>query len=120
MIRSTRRSLVLALAPLMFVGVACGDSSSTSCVSAGDAEVCAVTSDGSISFTTSGLEPGSELTIDSDPGEPATYVVDPTGSIGSDGAIGFLSLFAGTEVVFTVSAVATGGQEFGGEITGTT
>ena len=120
MIRSRHRSLVLALAPLMFVGVACGDSSSTSCVSAGDAEACAVSSDGNISFTTSGLEPGSELTIDSDPGEPATYVVGPTGSIAPDGAIGLLSLFAGTEVVFTVSAVAAGGQEFGGEISGTT
>lgn len=111
---------MLGLAPLMFVCVACSDSSSTSCVSAGDAEVCAVSSNESIGFTTSGLEPGSELTIDSDPGEPATYVVGPTGSIAPDGAIGFLSLFAGTEVVFTVSAVAAGGQEFGGEISGTT
>lgn len=119
MLRSNRCLLVLPLA-LMFVGVACGDSGSTSCVSAGDAQVCAVSSDGSISFTTSGLEPGSELTIDSDRGEPATYMVGPAGSVGPDGAIGFLSLFAGTEVVFTVAAVAEGGQEFGGEITGTT
>ena len=46
---------------------------------------------------------------------PATYMVGPTG--GLDGSVGVLSMFAGAEVVFTVSAVAAGGEPFGGEVT---
>ncbi len=100
--RARHRSWVLAIAPLVVLA-ACSDSSSRSCVSSGDAEVCAVSSDGSIQFSVSGLEPGSDLTIDSDVGDPATYPVGPDGGVGGgDGAIGFLSLFSGTEVVFTV------------------
>ncbi len=116
--RARPRSCALAIVPLVILA-ACGDSDSTSCVSSGDAEVCAVSSDGSIGFTASGLEPGSDLTIDSDVGDPATYPVGPDGGFG-DGAIGFLSLFAGTEVVFTITAVAADGERFGGEINGTT
>lgn len=104
---------------LLVVGVAsitvsCG--SDAVCVSTDVGEVCAESSDGRIEFSGRGLDPESDVVIDSARLGPSVHGVGADGTLDAGGSIGVLSLFAGTEYNFTVWAVDADGDPLSGEI----
>jgi hypothetical protein len=111
----TRRSLLgVAVMTAAVAAAGCSSDDDAVCVSNEVGEVCAE-SDGSITFSGSGLLPSSDVSIDNPEVGPAAYVVDADGKIGSEG-LGYLSLFADTEFTFTVSAVDADGEPLQGVI----
>lgn len=97
----------------------CGSGSTTECLSSGAGEVCAVSDDGSITFTGSGLEAGSQVSVSTAEIEDSvsTFEVDSEGMLTmQNGAIGFVSVFADAEFNFTVSALDEDGEAIEGEI----
>lgn len=107
--------LVYASAVLLMAG--CGSGGSESCVSNEVGEVCADGGEGRVTFNARGLEPGSEIEL---VGPDDASVVLPVGPDGTyemeSGAQGYLSVFADTEVRFTVSAVDDGGNRLDGQL----
>jgi hypothetical protein len=101
----------------MIVGAACSTGSDAVCLSGGSGEVCADGSGGSIQFSGSGLEPGSEVRLESDELGPVVLRVDADGALDPTGAAGVLVLFSGTEFTFTVSATDDRGDPIVGDIT---
>ena len=96
----------------------CGDDATVECLSNDVGEVCA-RSDGAITFTASGLEPGSEVMIDNELVGPITFSADEAGAYATDqatGDIGVLSFIVGTEFVFDVTATDADGQPLTGQM----
>ena len=102
---------------VMLVGAACSEGSDAVCLTSGSGDVCADGSDGSIEFSGSGLEPGSEVRLESDELGPVVLRVDADGGLDPTGAAGVLALFSGTEFTFAVSAVDVEGNPIVGDIT---
>ena len=95
--------------------MSCGSDDAV-CVSTDVGEVCADSSDGRIEFSGRGLDPESDVTIDSAQLGPSIYDVAADGTLDAGGSIGVLSFFADTEYTFTVSAVDADGEPLSGEI----
>lgn len=103
--------------PLLVLGVSgfagCSSDEAARCVTGEPAaEVCITSSGGGFQVKASGLEPGSNLVIETEQTGAAVYEVGAEGS--SDGAIGLLGNFDGSTV--SISATAEDGQLFAGEI----
>ena len=113
--RSTILSMT-AVAGLMMVS-GCGTSESAECLTNDVGEVCAVSSDGLIEFSGSGLTPDSEVLIDHPELTTSSYQVGPDGSFepGSRGVI-VASVGAETAFAFRISAIDAEGQPFDGDL----
>lgn len=101
---------------ILLMGATAGCSSSDDqrvCLSAEGAEVCIVGASDDLVLDASGLEPGSELLIETTKAGEESYLVSERGS--PDGAIGFLGDFGGE--TFTISAVAASGELIDGAVT---
>ncbi len=107
----------LAVGAMILVGAACGAGSDAACLSSGSGEVCADGSSGSIEFSGSGLEPGSQVRLESDELGPIVLRVDGDGGLDPAGAAGVVALFSGTDFTFAVSAVDDQGNPIVGDIT---
>jgi hypothetical protein len=97
--------------------MACTADRSAACVSSEVANVCADTSGGGITFSGSGLVPGSVVQMEGP--EDASFVlqVGEDGSLDSDsGAVGFLYAFPDVELTFAVSAIDINGEPLEGDI----
>ena len=105
--------LLLGVAAMTAVVAGCGSDDAV-CVSSEVGEVCADT-DGSITFSGRGLQPGSEITIDHPEVGPIERVADADGGFGP-GSGGVLSFVADTEFTFTVSAIDADGDPLEGVI----
>jgi hypothetical protein len=110
------QTLVLGSAAMLLMS-GCDSDSSADCVSSDVGEVCVEKPDRQITFSGRGLEAGSEIQVIGPDGEP---FVLPVGSDGTfdpgSGALGYLSLFAGTELTFAVSAIDSNGGIIEGEL----
>ena len=94
----------------------CSDGSNAKqCVSSGDASVCAEREGGGVSYSASGLKPGSTVTF-ATPGTGSSEIpVGPSGAF--DGNVGLLSAsgtFVGT---IAVNATTQGGLSLSGDLT---
>ena len=118
--RLLRRRLSLLAAPLFAAGVmvsGCASDGQAVCYSNDVATVCADESDGRITFSGTGLEPGSEVRVTSDDFDPTNFSVDADGSFDQDGSgTGYLSGIPGT-LLFSVSGTDTTGGSLSGDIT---
>ena len=114
-----RRRWVAVIAGVVGLAAAtgCGSARDAVCLSSESGEVCADGGDGRIEFSGSGLEPGSEVRMENGPVGPVVLVVEADGSLGPDGSVGVVSLFAGTELTFTVTATDDHGDPIVGDIT---
>jgi hypothetical protein len=115
-----RRFATLLVAAALAVASGCGAASDAVCLASEAGEVCADGGDGSIQFSGKGLEPGSTVQIENDPVGPITLEVDADGSVDTNGMVGVLALFAGTEFTFAVTATDDQGELIVGDITVTT
>jgi len=110
---------VLGLVAIAVVAIAvsgCGNGATTECVKSESGEVCAVSEDEAITFNGRGLEPGSQVAIEVE-ASTSMYDVGQDGKlVTNDGALGFLTLSAGTEFTFSVAAVDEAGEMIDGEI----
>jgi hypothetical protein len=96
----------------------CGSDSSSVCVSNDVGEVCVENPEDQITFRGQGLEPGSEIQVIGPDGEPFILPVDSDGTFDpGSGALGYLYLFADTELTFAVSAIDRSGDAVEGELT---
>ena len=111
-----RRRLVIGTAALV-VASGCGSGGDAVCLSSDSGEVCAEGGDGRITFSGSGLEPGSEVRMENDQVGPVVLVAEADGSLDPNGTTGVMALFAGTEFTFAVTAVDDQGDTIAGEIT---
>jgi hypothetical protein len=102
------------------ITVSCGSDDGTVCVSTDVGEVCADGSDGRIEFSGRGLDPESDVVIDSARLGQGVYAVGADGTLDSGGSTGVLSFFTDTEFTFTVWAVDADGEPLSGEIVITT
>ena len=96
----------------------CGDDATVECLSNDVAEVCA-RADGAITFGASGLEPGSDVSLENEMLGPVTFAAGDDGSFGTDqavGDVGVLSFIVGTEFVFDVTATDALGEPLTGQI----
>ena len=109
-------SAVLGAVTLVIVS-GCSSGSDAVCVSSDAGEVCADGSDGSITFSGTGLEPGSEVRMENDQVGPVVLVAEADGSLDPNGTTGVMALFAGTEFMFAVTAVDEQGEPIVGDIT---
>jgi hypothetical protein len=114
--RTGRAPLGLLAVTVASITVSCGSDDDAVCVSTDVGEVCADSSDGGIEFSGRGLDPRSDVVIDSAPLGQSVYGVGTDGTFGAGGSIGVLSLFADTEFTFTVWAVDADGEPLSGEI----
>jgi hypothetical protein len=105
------------VAVTLVLASSCSSGSDAVCVSSESGEVCANGGDGSIKFSGSGLEPGSEVELASGLTDPLVLTVEADGSLDPNGMVGFLSLFADTEVTFAVTAIDDQGEPIVGDIT---
>ena len=108
---------VVGGAALLASTAGCGSGNDAVCLSSDVAEVCADGGDGGVVFSGSGLEPGSEVRMENDQVGPVVLVVGADGSLGPDGSVGLVSLFADTEFTFTVAAIDDQGDPIVGDIT---
>lgn len=111
-----RRRLVIGAAALV-VASGCGSGGDAVCLSSDSGEVCAEGGDGQITFSGSGLEPGSEVRMENDQVGPVVLVAEADGSLDPNGTTGVMALFAGTEFTFAVTAVDDQGDTIAGDIT---
>ena len=110
-------SKVLVGAAAILLAVGCGSDRSAVCVSNDVGEVCADSPDGQITFSGRGLEPGSEIQLEGPDGAPFVLPVDSDGTFDpGSGTLGYLYLFADTELTFTVSAIDSNGDVLDGDI----
>jgi hypothetical protein len=109
---------VLAGSAALLVMVGCGSGNSETCISNDVGQVCANGDDGRVTFSGQGLEPGSEIEL---VGPDETPVMLPVGADGTfdteSGALGFLHVFADTELTFVVSATDDRGDRLEGQLT---
>jgi hypothetical protein len=112
--RMGRAPLGLLVVAVASITVSCG--SDAVCVSTDVGEVCADSSDGRIEFSGRGLDPESDVVIDSARLGQSVYSVGADGTLDAGGSIGVLSLFTDTEFTFTVAAVDADGEPLSGEI----
>jgi hypothetical protein len=95
----------------------CGSDSEAVCVSNDVAEVCA-RSDGGITFSGDGLEPGSEVQMIGPEDQAFTIEVGPDGSFEPEpGNIGVIAGAADAELTFAVSAIDGNGDVLEGDMT---
>ncbi len=107
-------SVAIAVAAIAVSG--CGNGATTECVKSESGEVCAVSEDGAITFNGSGLEAGSQVSIEVE-ASTSMYDVGQDGKlVANDGDLGFLTLSADTEITFSVAAVDEDGEVIDGEI----
>jgi hypothetical protein len=107
-----------AAVALMAMTTGCGDDATVECVSNGVGEVCA-RADGAITFTSKGLDPGSDVELENDMVGPITFTADDEGSFATDqaaGDVGVLSFVVGTEFIFDVTATDADGNPLTGQI----
>lgn len=110
-----QKALVGSGTVLLILG--CGSDSSAVCVSNDVGEVCVDNPDEQITFSGRGLEAGSAIQVTGPDGEPFTLPVGSDGTFDSgSGALGFLYLFAGTDLTFAVSAIDSNGDVIEGDI----
>ncbi len=107
----------LAVGVMVLVGAACSAGADAVCLSNGSGDVCADGSSGSIEFSGSGLEPGSQVRLTSDELDPVVLRVGADGGLDQGGTTGVLALFSGTEFTFAVSATDDQGNPIVGDIT---
>jgi len=104
--------------PVVLVGATalagCG-SSSARCLTSDVGEVCADGSGGSVEFSGSGLEPGSDVTVNHPELGDSIFTADADGSF-EPGGRGFLSFVSGVDSVFTISAIDSEGTPIDGTI----
>lgn len=112
-------SLCWAFVVALTIVSSCGSDGSAVCVSNDVAEVCADNSNGSIVFSGSGLEPESDVRIDSTTVGSDVYRVGADGTF-EPGGRGVLSAFDGALLTFTISGVDTNGDPIQGDIVITT
>jgi hypothetical protein len=97
----------------------CGSGTATECLSSEVGEVCAVSTDGAITFNGRGLEARSNVLISAAEveGPSSMYEVDQDGILmPEDGALGFMSGFADADFNFTISAIDKAGEVIDGKI----
>ncbi len=111
------RLFAVVVCAVALVASGCGSDSDAVCVSSESGEVCADGSDGGIKFSGSGLEPGSEVRMESDELGQVVLVAEADGSLDPNGAAGVVALFAGTEFTFEVTAIDDQGHPIVGDIT---
>lgn len=68
-------------------------------------------------FSGGGLEPGSEVRLESDELEAIILRATADGDLDPNGAVGVMAVFAGTEFTFSVDAIDAQGDPIEGEIT---
>lgn len=113
---STQRAMAVALVLVASTAASsCGTDGTTTCVANDVGEVCANNRSGAITFTGQGLEPNSDVRLDSSAVEPIVYEVRADGTFEPGGG-GVLSTFANTEFTFTVAAVDADGNPLEGDI----
>ena len=105
------------LALALVTATSCGSGSDAVCLRSDAGEVCAEGGEGRIEFSGRGLEPGSEVQFENDLTDPFTFTVEADGSLDPGGTVGVMSLFAGTEFTFTVTATDDQGELIVGDIT---
>jgi hypothetical protein len=97
--------------------VACGADGSAACVSNEVGNVCAGTSGGGITFSGSGLLPGSGVQMEGPDDASFVLQVGEDGSLDSDsGAVGFLYAFPDVELTFALSAIDINGNPLEGAL----
>ena len=95
----------------------CGSDSEAACVSNDVGEVCAE-SDGGVTFSGDGLEPGSEVQVVGPEDQAFTIEVGPDGSFEPEpGNVGVIGGAADAQLTFTVSALDGNGDVLAGDIT---
>jgi len=106
-----------SVAALISVAVlnACGSGDAARCLSSDRGEVCADDSNGSVTFSGSGLDPDSEVVVNHPELGDSSFVVGRDGTFEPNGG-GFLAFVAGTMITFTVTAVDADGVPIEGEI----
>ncbi len=104
-------------AAALVAATGCDSGNDAVCLSSGSGEVCADGGDGRITFSGSGLEPGSEVRVEGGRVDPIVFTVETDGSLIDDGTVGLLALFAGTEFTFAVTASDDQGDPIVGDIT---
>jgi hypothetical protein len=113
------RTRVLGSVAIAVAGIAvsgCGNGATTECVKSKSGEVCAVSEDEAITFNGSGLEAGSQVSIEVEASTSMFDVGQDGKLVPNDGSLGFLTLSAGTEFTFSVAAVDEDGDVIDGEI----
>lgn len=106
----------LAVGVGLLLTQACDSAGDSVCVSSDTGEVCADGSSGSIKFSGSGLEPGSEVRLESDELEPIVLRATADGELDPNGAVGVMAMFAGTEFTFSVVAIDAQGDSIEGDL----
>ena len=96
---------------------ACSSNESAVCVSNDVGDVCADESNGAITFSASGLAPGSEVQVVGPEENSFILQIEDDGTYAPpSGSVGFLYAFANTELTFTVTATDSHGEQFEGDI----
>ncbi|MCU1378264.1 MAG: hypothetical protein JWN29_1247 [Acidimicrobiales bacterium] len=113
---STPRRRVAVLGSLLVVLAACGGSGAAgaSCIRVESAEVCTESSGGAIRVRAAGLQPGSDLVLDTDGTGSASYSVGDDGQL--SGEVGILTGDPSTPVDITVAATTGSGAVLKGQL----
>ena len=95
----------------------CSSDASAVCVSNDVGDVCADESSGAITFSASGLAPGSEVEVVGPEEQSFILQIDGDGTYAPPaGSVGFLYAFADTELTFIVTATDSRGELLKGDI----
>ncbi len=114
-LRTTRHAVLACSAAIVGLAGCAGSGELPSCVARADATVCATRTDGGLTYTAEGLEPGSSLTLSG----PAIGTTDiPVGAGGGfDGEVGLLSATGSFAGEITIEATAADGSTMTGTLT---
>ncbi len=108
---------VLFSAVAVNAAAGCSSDASAVCISNDVGDVCAEESNGAITFSASGLAPGSQVQVIGPEDQPFSLLVDDDGAHAPPaGSVGFLSGFPDTELTFTVTATDSRGELLAGDI----
>ncbi len=95
----------------------CSSDESAVCISNDVGDVCAVESSGAITFSASGLAPGSEVQVLGPEEQSFILQIDGGGTYAPPaGSVGFLYAFANTDLTFIVTATDRRGELLEGDI----
>ncbi len=95
----------------------CSSNESAVCVSNDVGDVCADESNGAITFSASGLAPGSEVQVLGPEEQSFILQIDGDGTYAPPaGPVGFLYAFANTELTFIVTGTDSHGGQLEGDI----
>ncbi len=95
----------------------CSSDGSAACISNEVGDVCADDSNGAITFSASGLAPGSEVQVIGPEEQSFVLQVDGDGAYAPPaGSVGFLYYIANTELTFIVTATDSDGELLEGDI----